>query len=238
MDVMNIRLDKYLADMGVGTRSAVKDFIRKKRIRVNDALVTNPAFKVDTGRDEVYFDDDKVNYAEYEYYIINKPAGVICATTDSHQPTVIDLIKSSRKDLFTVGRLDKDTEGLLIITNDGALTHNLLAPGKHVDKKYFLRVDGELRASHADLIAAGLKVSDDFTARPGKLEILSPNEAYLTICEGKFHQVKRMMEALGCTVTYLKRVQMGGLSLPAELECGMYRALTESELDILRGNDA
>lgn len=234
---MQLRLDKYLADMGIGTRSVIKEYIKKKRITIGDVFASNPATKIDTDKDKVYFDGNLVAYVEYEYYIINKPAGVISATEDPNQSTVLDLINSSRKDLFPVGRLDKDTEGLLVITNDGMLAHNLLSPKKHVDKKYYLQVEGIIKPDFVQAIADGLVVDEELTAKPGVLEIINEHEAYLTISEGKFHQVKRMMEALGCTVTYLKRLSMGGLTLPSDLGCGEYRALTETELEILRGND-
>ena len=145
---MLLRLDKALADMQAGTRSQVKELIRKKRITVNGDIVTKPEFKVDTDKDTIFLDDKCLSYTEYEYYMLNKPAGVISATEDKSQQTVIDLIKTrKRKDLFPVGRLDKDTEGLLLITNDGALAHNLLSPGKHVDKTYYSIVKGRIDKS-------------------------------------------------------------------------------------------
>lgn len=237
MDVMKLRIDKFLADMGQGSRNEIKEYIKKGLVSVNGNKVRTPGDKADTKLDIVELDGARISYAEFEYYILNKPSGVISATGDSREKTVLDLIESRRDDLFPVGRLDKDTEGLLLITNDGQLAHRLLSPRGHVDKTYFLRVDGELTDGHAKLIADGLRVDEDFTALPGKLEIIESgpmSEAYLTIHEGKFHQVKRMMEACGCVVTYLKRTRMGNLLLPDELKPGEYRALTNDELSDLK----
>lgn len=234
---MIIRIDKYLADMGVGTRSEIKTYIKKGRVAINDVIIKDSAIKIDTGKDSVAFDGKVIEYLEYEYYIINKPAGVISATEDRNQKTVLDLIDHKRDDLFPVGRLDKDTEGLLLITNDGMLAHNLLSPRKHVDKKYFLRVDGILKKEFVEEFRLGLQVDEEFKALPARLDILSENEAYITIKEGKFHQIKRMMEAVGCTVIYLKRLSMGSLNLPEELNPGEYRKLTDIELSLLRGEN-
>lgn len=237
---MKLRIDKYLADMGCGSRSEIKESIRKGLVSVNGIRVKSPGEKADTQLDTVELDGRIVEYVEYEYYMINKPAGVISATEDKNKPTVLDLIESCRKDLFPVGRLDKDTEGLLLITNDGGLAHRLLSPNRHVDKTYFVRVDGELKPEHAEMIAKGLLVDEEFTALPGHLEITrsgSVSEALLTIHEGKFHQVKRMMEACGCIVTYLKRLRMGSLWLSDELAPGEYRALTGTETDLLKNTE-
>ena len=236
---MKLRIDKYLCDMGIGTRTEIKTYIKKKLITVNDVIVKNSSDKVDTDSDVVTFNGHKVCYVEYEYFLLNKPAGVISATEDRNSKTVIDLITDrNRDDLFPVGRLDKDTEGLLIITNDGALSHKLLSPKKHVDKKYYLETEGTLTEQHVNLIAKGLVVEDEFVAMPGVLEIIENSQgktkAFLTIREGKFHQVKRMMEAVGNTVTYLKRISMGPIVLPNNLKVGEYRRLTEEEINCLK----
>ena len=233
---MKYRIDKFLSDMGIGTRQEIKNLIKQKRVAINGKTVATASEKADTEADEVMVDNTIIEYAEYEYYILNKPAGVITATTDKHEKTVLDLIDCPRRDLFPVGRLDKDTEGLLIITNDGALSHNLLSPKRHVDKKYFVRVEGRLDAAVAEKFAGGLVVDEEFTALPATLELLGDNEAYITISEGKFHQIKRMMEAVGCTVIYLKRISMGRLNLPEELMPGESRPLTPEELNLLKDN--
>lgn len=233
-----IRLDKYLADMQVGTRSQVKEYIRKKRICVNGVPVTAAEYKLNTDNDIVTFDNVSVSYVENEYYMLNKPAGVLSATTDKNAPTVLDLIDCARKDLFPVGRLDKDTEGLLMITNDGELSHKLLSPKKHVDKVYYAKVAGRITHSDAAAFADGLIVDSDFKALPSKLEIINADkdfsEVYVTIQEGKFHQIKRMFTAIGSEVLYLKRLSMGSLKLDPSLKPGEYRKLTAAELESLK----
>lgn len=237
---MKLRIDKFLADMGAGTRASIKNDIRKKLVTINGETVKSPDAKADTEKDIITYCGKEIKYLEFEYFIINKPSGVISATEDRNQKTVLDLITDSRRnDLFPVGRLDKDTEGLLIITNDGMLAHELLSPKKHVDKVYYVETDGLLTDEHVRLFREGLDVEGDFTAKEALLKILESSEngskAELTIHEGKFHQVKRMMEAVGNTVTYLKRLSMGPLKLPDDLNCGDYRRLTESEIDMLKG---
>lgn len=233
-----LRLDKYLADMGLGTRTEVKQFIKKGQVLVNDEVVKKPETKVSTTDDEILCCGEKVGYTEYEYIMLNKPQGVVSATEDKHDKTVLDLITDSgRKDLFPVGRLDKDTEGLLLLTNDGKLAHELLAPKKHVPKTYFVIVDGVVNEDDVKLFAQGFQVDADLLSKPAKLEIVQAkekSEVYLTITEGKFHQVKRMFQAVDKPVLYLKRVQMGGLKLDPNLALGEYRQLTEEELALLR----
>ena len=235
-----IRLDKFLTELSVGTRSEVKGMVKKGKVTVNGTSCKVPETKIDTTTDIVALDGQVLQYSEFEYYMLNKPAGVISATMDNHCETVIDLIEeSNRKDLFPVGRLDKDTEGLLLITNDGDLAHNLLSPKKHVDKVYFARVNGIVTNDDCIRFMEGLPVDEEFTAMPAKLEILSAgeiSEIYLTIKEGKFHQVKRMFAAVGKEVIYLKRISMGSLVLDENLQVGEYRALTTEELDNLKAS--
>ena len=240
---MLIRLDKYLADMQTGTRSEVKELIRKKRVTINGNIVTKPEFKVNTDSDSVSVDGTAVGYHEYEYFMLNKPAGVVSATDDNTCTTVTNLIKTkNRKDLFPVGRLDKDTEGLLIITNDGAMAHNLLSPKKHVDKTYYAKVKGKISDAAVKMFADGLHVDDELTALPAVLNVLSynPDEDYseinVTIHEGKFHQVKRMFTAIGSEVLFLKRITFGALSLDKTLKPGEYRILNEAEIAALKQN--
>lgn len=233
-----MRLDKYLADMGVGTRSEVKVLIKKRRVQVGNEVVNDPNRKIAIGVDSVRVDGREVSYVHYEYYMLNKPAGVLSATEDKHAKTVIDLIETSkRKDLFPVGRLDKDTEGLLLITNDGGLAHSLLSPKKHVDKEYYAKVEGVVTNEDVEAFAKGLQVDEDFKAMPAKLTILSQgefSEITLIIQEGKFHQVKRMFEAMGKKVVYLKRLSMGSLQLDESLQPGEYREVTQEELALLK----
>lgn len=232
-----IRLDKYLADMGIGTRQEVKKYMKQGRVAIDGEIVKKPEIKVDTDKSKVYFDGKEVAYAEYEYYMLHKPAGVISATEDNHCETVIDLIESKkRKDLFPVGRLDKDTEGLLLITNDGALAHRLLSPKKHVDKCYYAKIQGKVTQEDVEAFAKGVNIgteeAEEWTM-PGELVIVNSgeiSEIRLTIQEGKFHQVKRMFQAVGKEVIYLKRERMGTLILDESLAPGDYRELTDEEL--------
>ena len=235
-----IRLDKYLADMQIGTRSAVKEYIRKGRVRVNEAVVKSPEQKIDTETDTVLYDDKPVGYHTYEYFMLNKPQGVVSATQDTKEKTVTELItERNRKDLFPVGRLDKDTEGLLLITNDGDLAHRLLAPKKHVDKVYYAKIDGMVTEEDVKRFAEGIDIGaeEEEMTRPAKLDIMKSaeeSEIRLTIHEGKFHQVKRMFLAVGKEVTYLKRERMGTLCLDENLKPGEYRLLTEEEIENVR----
>lgn len=237
-----MRLDKFLTEMGMGSRSQIKEAARKGKIAVNGTVCKKPETKIDPQTDTVLFDGQLVSYVKLEYYMLHKPQGVVSATEDNRYPTVLDLIaEKKRKDLFPVGRLDLDTEGLLLITNDGDLTHRLLAPKKHVDKVYEAWVEGELPGDAPAQFAAGITLTDGTKTRPANLEILEiqesaekiQNHIYLTIHEGKFHQVKRMFEALGCHVTYLKRLSMGSLLLDPALRPGECRPLTEEEIEAL-----
>lgn len=232
------RLDKYLADMSVGTRSEVKEYIKRGRIEVNGEKAKKPEIKVDTEKDTVTFDGEIVGYTSYEYFMLNKPAGVITATEDRTQETVLDLIENKkRKDLFPVGRLDKDTEGLLLITNDGDLAHRLLAPKKHVGKKYYAHIKGRVTEEDVELFKEGLQVEEDWKALPAELTVLESDEISkieIVIYEGKFHQIKRMFEAVEKEVIYLKRLEMGQLILDPALKSGDYRPLTEKEITLLK----
>lgn len=238
MHVMMIRLDKYLADMGVGTRSEVKKYIQKGMVTVADEVIKKPEYKIDTENQDVCFQGQRIGYADKEYYLLNKPAGVVSATSDAKDQTVLDLIESKkRKDLFPVGRLDKDTEGLLLITNDGELCHRLLSPKKHVEKLYYARIEGVVTEEDVDAFAQGVDIGEENLTRPGVLCILKSadiSEIELTICEGKFHQVKRMFEAVGKKVIYLRRIRMGSLVLDETLALGAYRELTKEELRSLK----
>ena len=235
---MKARLDKILADSGLGTRSSVRDLIKSGKIKVNDVTQKDPGKKVDTDKDRITCGGEDISYSEMVYYMLNKPAGVITATEDKNQKTVLDLITDKkRRDLFPVGRLDKDTVGLLIITNNGALSHRLLAPGKHVAKKYLVRVDGVITEEISSAICSGVDIGDDKPTAPAELENVRQveadgivYEAEITITEGRYHQIKRMFEAFGLNVIYLKRLSMGSLTLDPKLEEGEWRYLTDEEL--------
>ena len=232
-----IRLDKFLADMGVGTRSEVKNYIRQGKVLVDGKVTKTPDIKIDADKQAVSCNGVTVAYETYEYYMLNKPSGVVSATTDAKDKTVIDLIETKkRKDLFPVGRLDKDTEGLLLITNDGELAHRLLSPKKHVDKVYYAKVEGRVTEKDKEAFLIGVCIGNDEVTKPAQLEIITSDEISeikLTIQEGKFHQVKRMFEAVDKKVIYLKRLSMGTLVLDENLDLGEYRMLTKEELEAL-----
>lgn len=253
-----VRLDKFLADAGKGTRSEVKKFIQKGQVQVNGVPVKKPELKVEPDSDVVELAGETVGAApEFVYYLLNKPAGCVSATEDRNDRTVMEYVPSDRKGLFPVGRLDKDTEGLLLITDDGMLAHELLAPGKHVDKTYFVRVEGRLTVENIEKLEKGVDIGEDKLTLPAKAEIVGGSwedtgepqpgrvrkenlpevytELLLTIHEGKFHQVKRMMAAVGTPVIYLKRISMEPLTLPDDLKKGECRPLTEEEVKSLKG---
>ncbi len=234
-----IRLDKLLCEMSVGTRSEVKQMIKKGRIRVGGDIVKKPELKVDAAHCEIAVDGRDITYVEEEYVMLHKPAGVVSATKDNHDRTVLDLITDKkRKDLFPVGRLDKDTEGLLLLTSDGELAHQLLSPKKHVDKTYYARIRGVVTGEDVEAFARGIDLGEDGITLPAKLVILKTgdgtSEIEVTIQEGKFHQIKRMFHAVKKEVVYLKRLSMGPLVLDADLALGAYRPLTEEEIAMLK----
>lgn len=232
-----MRLDKYLCDMGVGTRSQVKQQIKKGMVTVDGITASRPDQKIET-TSRVCVNGQEISYAEVEYYMLHKPAGCVSATEDKHCTTVLDLIpEKKRKDLFPVGRLDKDTEGLLLITNDGELAHLLLSPKRHVDKTYYARIAGRVMPEHVQAFEDGLDIGEEKPTLPAVLEILKSDEESeirVTIREGKFHQIKRMFETIGCQVLYLKRLSMGSLKLDETLKAGDYRPLTDEEVKALK----
>lgn len=233
------RLDKILANMGYGSRKDVKNIIKDGRVKVNDEIVLNVEFKVNPYEDDIFVDEEKIIYREYIYLMMNKPKGVVSSTDDPASETVLDILDEEYLIYkpFPVGRLDKDTEGLLLITNDGKLAHELLSPRKKVDKKYYVEVNGYVEEKHMDLFKKGIRLDDGYKTLPAELEIIDSNEiskVYLTIQEGKFHQVKRMFQAIGMKVLYLKRISMGNLFLDENLAPGEYRELTEYEISLLK----
>ncbi|MDO4805334.1 MAG: pseudouridine synthase [Lachnospiraceae bacterium] len=232
-----MRLDKFLADMNAGTRSEIKKAIRKGLVQVDGTMVKNPGEHV-TEASAVSYDGRQIPYEPFSYYMLNKPQGVITATEDRRQQTVLDLLPADRRrDLSPVGRLDKDTEGLLLITNDGDLNHRLLSPRSHVGKRYFARIQGVVDTKDVEAFANGLLLPDGLRCLPAKLEILSSGETSeieIVIEEGKFHQIKRMFEAVGKRVIYLKRLSMGSLTLDPALPTGQWRRLTETEVRNLK----
>ena len=230
-----MRLDKLLAHSGYGTRKEVKEIIRKGFVLVNGDVIKSDDYKVSEENDEIIVAGNQVNYEKMIYIMLNKPDGYISATYDNYDPIVLDLIDGyENRGLFPVGRLDKDSEGLLLITNDGLLAHRLLAPKYHVDKKYYIKYDGVVNDNKIKKLENGITIDDGYKCKEARFIAISPNEAYIVISEGKFHQVKRMMEAIDCNVTYLKRVEFGPLELDDSLEPGAYRHLTEKEVSLLK----
>lgn len=234
-----MRIDKILANMGYGSRKEVKALLKQGVVKIGDNIVKSPKEHVDLENQVVSVNGDVVEYKEFVYLMMNKPPGVISSTEDSEHETVIGLLEYEDIifDPFPVGRLDKDTEGLLLITNDGHLAHQLLSPKKHVPKKYYATIDGVVTESDIKTFEQGVTLDDGYETKPGYLTILKSDEESeieLVIMEGKFHQVKRMFEAVGKKVTYLKRLEMGPLKLDEELELGEYRELTDEELELLK----
>ncbi|MFV9510260.1 pseudouridine synthase [Tepidibacillus sp. LV47] len=234
------RLDKILAHMGLGTRKEIKKLIKEKRVRVNGEIAKDPGLQVWPSQDRIEVDGEKIEYREFIYLMMNKPQGVLSATEDHIQEVVTDLLEPEHLIFhpFPVGRLDKDTEGLLLLTNDGQLAHQLLSPKKHVPKTYYATIQGVVTEEDIDRFREGIVLDDGYQTLPSELKILTSgpqSEIKLTIYEGKFHQVKRMFEAVGKKVTYLKRIAMGPLILDEDLEPGEYRELTEEERKLLKG---
>ena len=235
-----MRLDKFLTELGVGTRSEVKKILKTGQVAVNGIPVKKPEEKIDEAKDVVTYQGKVLAYEQFEYYMFHKPASCVTAVSDAQHKTVMDYMKDlTRKDLNPVGRLDIDTEGLLLITNDGMLSHELISPAKHVPKTYFAKVEGVVTEEDVNLFADGVDIGEKKLTKPADLKILvsdTVSEIELTISEGKFHQVKRMFEAVDKKVVYLKRISMGSLVLDEDLEPGAYRPLTDAEVEALRRN--
>ena len=233
-----MRLDKYLVACAVGSRTEVKNFLKAGRVTVNGKKEKSAKLQINEEIDEICFDGQKLDYEEFVYYMMNKPQGVISATEDSEHKTVLDLLDdlARSKEVFPVGRLDIDTHGLLLLTNDGQLAHALLSPKRHVDKIYLARVDGIMTQEDVETFAQGIPLKD-FTCKPAKLELVSldreKNQSLVrvTIAEGKFHQIKRMVAYCGKEVVDLQRLTMGTLTLDEDLKRGEWRRLSKEELE-------
>lgn len=231
-----MRIDKYLAAARIGSRSEVRELVRKGLVYVNGTVCKDCSIHVGT-EDEVCLNGQRIRYMEHVYYMLNKPAGYVSATEDERERTVLDLFPEKiRKGLFPVGRLDKDSVGLLILTDDGELAHRLMSPKHHVDKRYLIRTDAPLTEDDVRAFEEGIVLSDGTRFRSAELDISEddPSKAVVTISEGKFHQVKRMVESRGNKVRYLKRLSVGALMLDPKLKEGMYRELTDEETEIIR----
>lgn len=229
------RLDKLLAGTGKWSRREVKALVRQGLVRVDGRLAASAEEKLDPAAAIITVAGETISLCRFTYVMLHKPAGVLTATEDRKQPTVLDLLPPElrRIGLAPVGRLDKDTEGLLLLTNDGELAHRLLSPKYHVEKRYFARVDGELSAADAEAFARGMTLGDGLECLPAGLEVLHDRVCIVTLREGKFHQVKRMLAARGAPVLYLKRLSMGPLTLDDSLAAGAYRLLRAEEISAL-----
>ena len=233
-----MRLDKFLVACAVGSRTEVKNFLKAGRVTVNGKKEKSAKLQIDEGTDEIHFDGEKLDYEEFVYYMMNKPQGVISATEDPKHKTVLDLLDdyARAKEVFPVGRLDIDTHGFLLLTNDGKLAHALLSPKRHVDKTYLARINGVMTDADVETFAQGVPLKD-FTCQPAKLELVSIDRekeeslVRVTIAEGKFHQVKRMVAYCGKEVVDLQRLTMGTLTLDEELKRGEWRRLSKEELE-------
>lgn len=233
-----MRVDKLLSNVGVASRAELKKYCKQGLISVNGKVINNPGVQVDSENDDVRFNGEKIVYREFVYIMLNKPDGYISATYDKYDPIVLDLIDQSYLvfEPFPVGRLDKDTEGLLVITNDGQLAHRVLSPKKHVPKTYYAKIQGKVTEEDILAFEKGVILDDGYETMPSQLKILKSDdmsEIELTIHEGKFHQVKRMFESVGKKVVYLKRLSMGKLKLDESLGLGEYRELTEEEVKLI-----
>lgn len=229
------RVDKILSNYGFGTRKEIKQLVRNGEVKVDGEVISDSGMHVDPKKSQIEISGQKLNYRQYIYIMMNKPAGVISATFDNRHETVVDILPEEYKcfELFPVGRLDIDTEGLLLLTNDGQLAHELLSPKKHVPKKYFAYIEGEVSEDDVKKFEEGILLDDGYKTLPAELYILDKgikSSVEVVIYEGKFHQVKRMFEAVDKKVSFLKRVTMGNLVLDRELELGECRELTEEEL--------
>lgn len=224
-----MRLDKYLSFCLVLSRQEVKKLIKEKLVYVNGVLVTKDDYKVDEERDKVVCDNNEVIYKKYTYVILNKPKGYVTSTKDLDK-TVMDLLPKKYSNLSPVGRLDKDTEGLLLFTNDGMTLHNLTSPKKDINKVYYVELEKEIDESLIDVFLNGVTLDDGYMTKPAKLEILDEKTVTLTISEGKFHQVKRMFLSVNNKVTYLKRIRFANIILDETLKLGNYRELNNEEI--------
>lgn len=241
--IISMRIDRLLCELNIGTRSQVKELLKKGQVTVNDIVINKPDTKVNEQTDIIVCNGKRYCYKPFVYYMLNKPAGVITATSDTQERTVLDLFKEQyqrmnqgelsgipMKDIFPVGRLDKDTVGLLVLTNDGEMAHRLLSPANHVPKKYYVETNQPLTEQGRTSLEEGVAIGKNEMTKPALVEVLEDKKYYITITEGKFHQIKRMFEAVGLYVTYLKRVSMGKLQLDETLSEGQIRELRVEEV--------
>lgn len=230
---MTQRLDKFIANSCNISRKDTVKAIKKGKVNVNSKAITDPSFKIDPQNDKVAFENKEIIFKEHYHIMLNKPQGYITATEDIKDKTVLDLIGDEipKKSLCPAGRLDKDTEGFVFLTTDGKLAHNVTGPKNHVEKKYYVEIDNTVEENFKEIFEKGAVLEDGTLCKSAKLEILSAKSCYLTITEGKYHQVKRMFESVDRKVTFLKRVSIGGVYLDESLKLGEYRELTQDEVE-------
>jgi 16S rRNA pseudouridine516 synthase len=234
----NMRLDKFLKENNICSRSESKQILKKGLIKVNGNVIKDSSYKLNLENDVVTYNDKEIKYEEFVYIMLNKPSGVVSATSDTKDSTVVDLVSEyAYKEIFPFGRLDKDSVGLVILSNDGKLAHELLSPKKHVSKVYYLKIKGNLTNDDIEAFEKGITLEDGYVTKPGKLEIIKSDdvsECLATISEGKFHQLKRMFIALNKEVVFLKRIKFKDIELDESLNEGEYRLLSEEEINSLK----
>jgi 16S rRNA pseudouridine516 synthase len=233
-----VRLDKLLSSQGFGSRTEIRNLIKQGRVMINEKIVHSADNKANPEKDNIFVNGKHINYQKYVYYMLNKPQGVVSASRDPKERTVLDLLPQDlrRPGLFPAGRLDKDTEGLVIITDDGVFAHEILSPKKHVDKKYFAILDNTIKLEQIELFEKGVTLSDGYECLPAKIEIIENDgnaQVYVILREGKYHQIKRMFLSFGTTVIYLKRISMGGLFLDDTLKKGEFKLLSDIEVSMI-----
>lgn len=225
-----MRLDKYLSIFKIGTRSEIHKIIKNKKVKVNDEIITKPDYQINEEKDQVKYNEEILIYEKNIYLMFNKPSGFLSANTDNYQKTIMEFFPKEYQDLIIVGRLDKDTEGLLLLTNDGDFAHQITSPKKHIEKEYYVEFSGTLPDNIEEIFKEGVIIENNYLTLPSKIKILSNNSSLLTISEGKFHQVKQMFQAVGTTVTYLKRIRIGNLQLDSNLKPGEYQKIKKETI--------
>ncbi len=231
-----MRLDKFLAHNELGSRKEVRKLLKKNRVKVNDTIIKDPSYILDIENDRIYFDDTEIKYKKDIYIMLNKPQGYVCSHDEALYPSVLELIDEQRNDLFMIGRLDVDTEGLLLITNDGLFSHNIAHGKKEIYKTYHVELEEEFNKNYIKQLESGLRLDDELL-KPANVKIISDKIIHLSIAEGKYHQVKRMMHACNNEVKYLKRIQIGDLKLDNDLKLGEYRELHQEEISLFKKGD-
>ena len=225
-----MRLDKYLSIFKIGTRSEIHKIIKSKKIKVNDEIITKPDYQINEEQDQIKYNDQLLLYEKEIYIMFNKPSGYISSNIDPYQPTIMEFFPKEYQDLMIVGRLDKDTEGFLLLTNNGEFAHKITSPKKHIEKEYYVEFSGTLPKNIKQIFEEGVIIENNYLTLPAQIEIISDYQANIIIHEGKFHQVKQMFDKVGTKVTYLKRIRIGNLSLDPNLKLGEYKKIKKETI--------